>query len=146
MYSDACYGVNSIKCAVSTCCMSRCIFRYTLLFAGQNQAQFRLQCMIREGYRQVSTASIEINSCCKNLFKFVQICWGESLSESLDYFSFIHNVSCSLYENLYMDSCKNLLGRISARMDSRILTEFLCLAQWTYSILQSGQNIVYCDR
>ena len=51
---------------------------------------------------------------------------GESLRESLDSCTFKINVSHNFYKNLFGFSL-NLLGRIFARIDSRILAEFLAL-------------------
>ena len=57
---------------------------------------------------------------------------GESLGETVDSFTFLDNVSYSLYENL-CGFLQNLLGEISARMDSQILNEFLALGQYCLS-------------
>ncbi len=60
---------------------------------------------------------------------------GESLQESLYSCTLIINVSLNFYKNLFGFS-QNLLGRIFARMDSRILAEFLALLYLTLNNIQ----------
>ena len=57
---------------------------------------------------------------------------GESLRESLDYFTFVHKVSYSLYENLFGFS-QNILGEVPARMDPRNLAEFLTMIRISFT-------------